>query len=110
MLGDWLELGGSALFAWADWIRDEQPSEAQLWPEHFDLAMTAAGVNYGFSPGDEHVHDPYVYVGPHEGPPAGDEFWNAAFGAVLTCHDVRTVAEAVAFLRAGHDRLGASRG
>ena len=106
VLSDWYALGGSALSAFAEEIPDEQPTESQLWPEHFDLAMTAAGVNYGFSPGDEDVADPYVYVGPHGGPPAGDnEFWNAPFGAVRTCHDARSVDDAVAFLRAGRDRL-----
>ena len=47
----------------------------------------AARVNYGISPGDMHIPGPYLYVGPHDGPPAADEFWNAPFGAVLRYHD-----------------------
>ena len=46
-------------------------SEAQLWPEHFDLAVDvelAGGrhVNVGFSPGDRFSDEPYVYVGPQD--------------------------------------------
>ncbi len=108
VLSDWYALGGSALSAFAGEISDEQPTESQLWPEHFDLAMTAGDVNYGFSPGDEQVPDPYVYVGPHGGPPPGEpQFWNAPFGAVRTIRDVGSVEDAVTFLRAGHERLAA---
>lgn len=59
-------------------------SEAQLWPEHFDLGCNIEGVNFGCSPGDGYSAEPYVYVGPWntEGLPDG-EFWNASFGAVL---------------------------
>jgi hypothetical protein len=50
-----------------------------LWPEHFDLGITLDEVNYGVSPGDSSIPEPYAYVGPwtpREGP-----FWNAPFGA-----------------------------
>jgi len=59
-------------------------SEVQLWPEHFDLGCDIEGVNFGASPGDDYLADPYVYVGPWntDGLPDGD-FWNAPFGAVL---------------------------
>ncbi|WP_067668288.1 hypothetical protein [Nocardia miyunensis] len=53
-----------------------------LWPEHFDLALTDAEVNYGVSPGDGAIGEPYAYVGPwtrREGP-----FWNVPFGAART--------------------------
>jgi hypothetical protein len=105
VLADWYALGNEALERLRAAIADEQPSEAQLWPEHFDLGITAGTVNYGVSPGDDHVPEPYLYVGPHDGPPIGDAFWNAPFGAVRTIHDVRSVDDAVAFFRAGHERL-----
>jgi hypothetical protein len=59
-------------------------SEVQLWPEHFDLGCNIDGVNFGCSPGDRSVAEPYVYVGPWntDGFPDGG-FWNASFGAVL---------------------------
>jgi hypothetical protein len=50
-----------------------------LWPEHFDVAITLDEVNYGVSPGDSYLAEPYAYVGPWR-PRTGD-FWNAPFGA-----------------------------
>jgi hypothetical protein len=50
-----------------------------LWPEHFDVAITLDEVNYGVSPGDAHLGEPYAYVGPWTRR-IGD-FWNAPFGA-----------------------------
>jgi len=106
VLAAWYQLGQTALRSFAAQIPEDAPGEAQLWPEHFDLGLAAAGVNYGVSPGDEQFPDPYLYVGPHTGRPEGDdEFWNAPFGAVLTIHDVPSVDDAVAFFRAGRDRL-----
>jgi hypothetical protein len=51
-----------------------------LWPEHFDVAATAADVNYGVSAGDETHQLPYAYVGPWSVP--SGPFWNAPFGAL----------------------------
>jgi hypothetical protein len=76
-----------------------------LWPEHFDLAITVDAVNYGASPGDQHVDQPYVYVGPHAGPPTRNDFWNAGFGAVRTIADVASSDDALAFFRQGRSRV-----
>jgi hypothetical protein len=35
-----------------------------LWPEHFDIGITIDAVNYGASRGDDHIAEPYAYVGP----------------------------------------------
>jgi hypothetical protein len=71
--------------------------DAVLWPEHFDLGITLGEVNYGVSPGDGHVPEPYAYVGPWT-PRVGD-FWNTEFGAA------RPLAEAlVAFFEEGAHR------
>lgn len=56
-------------------------TEPQLWPEHFDLAVTIDAVNYGGSPGDAGHPEPYLYVGPHAPPEPDGEFWNGPFGA-----------------------------
>ena len=96
------------LKALAGELAAETASKPALWPEHFDLAITAGAVNYGFSPGDESIATPYVYVGPHELPAAG-EFWNAAFGAYRTWDEVRDAGAALAFLRSGHDAVQAGR-
>lgn len=54
---------------------DETPV---LWPEHFDAAITLDKVNYGVSPGDSYLGEPYAYAGPWE--PRQGDFWNAPFG------------------------------
>jgi hypothetical protein len=105
LLADWYRLGAEALSLFAAEIPGDQPGPAVLWPEHFDVGITAAAINYGASPGDEHVAEPYLYVGPHDGPPPGDPaFWNAPFGAVRTCRQIGTLAEAAAFFRDGRAR------
>ncbi len=58
--------------------------EPVLWPEHFDLGITVAEVNYGVSPGDVHVPEPYAYVGPWT--PRVGAFWNTEFGAARHAH------------------------
>ena len=50
-----------------------------LWPEHFDLGIGLDEVNYGVSPGDVQIDEPYAYAGPWE--PRQGAFWNAGFGA-----------------------------
>jgi hypothetical protein len=106
VLADWYQLGEQALRGFAAEIAGDQPTAAVLWPEHFDLGITAGTINYGASPGDAQVADPYLYVGPHDGPPSGDPaFWNVAFGAVRTIDQVGAGADAVAFFRDGRARV-----
>ena len=104
LLAGWYALGDAGLRAFASKVGggDLRPI---LWPEHFDLAVTIDGVNYGASPGDQHVGQPYLYVGPHDGPPTRDDFWNAEFGAVRTIGEVESTDDALAFFRRGRSRL-----
>jgi hypothetical protein len=108
LLADWFDLTAAAL----DRLLVERPhddaSDAQLWPEHFDLAVSAGEANYGGSPGDDGHPLPYLYVGPWT-PPSGDG-WNEPFGASLPWHDGLTVDDAVAFLLDRHDAWEAIRG
>jgi hypothetical protein len=100
LLAGWYQLGAQAMTSLAAEIPGDQPGPVVLWPEHFDVGMTAAAINYGASPGDEKITDPYLYVGPHGGPPPGDPaFWNAPFGAARTFRQIGTAAEAAAFFR-----------
>jgi hypothetical protein len=100
LLAGWYQLGARTMNHLAAEIPGDEPGAVALWPEHFDVGMTAAAINYGASPGDDHVPDPYLYVGPHGGPPPGDPaFWNAPFGAARTFGQIGTVAEAAAFFR-----------
>jgi hypothetical protein len=101
-LAGWFQLGQQALKALAAELAAEGPGKPELFPEHFDLGLTAGAVNYGFSPGDAAIATPYLYVGPHQLPAAG-ELWNAPFGAYRTWDEVRDLAAALAFLRTGHD-------
>jgi hypothetical protein len=87
-LGSWYWTGQQALDALGLRVGDKAAaiSEAQLWPEHFDLAVTAdlangRKVNIGFSAGDGFEPDPYVYVGPHDMTGVEGDYWNAPFGA-----------------------------
>jgi len=106
VLADWYQLGEQALRGFAAEIPGDQPTATVLWPEHFDLGITAGAINYGASPGDTHVADPYLYVGPHDGPPPGDPaFWNAPFGAVRTIDQIGAAADAAAFFRDGRARV-----
>ena len=105
VLAEWFALGHEALTGLVAEVSGEQPSAPQIFPEHFDLGVTAGRVNYGFSPGDEQIPQPYAYIGPHDGVPAADDFWNAPFGASRTRYDVTTAPEALAFFRAGRAAL-----
>ncbi len=78
---------------------------AQLWPEHFDLAVTLDEVNYGGSPGDDEHPLPYLYVGPWTLPTDGDPFWNEPFGASTPAGPPLDPAAALAFFTDGRRRL-----
>lgn len=70
-----------------------------LWPEHFDIAITVAEVNYGVSPGDSFLDVPYAYVGPWT--PRSGSFWNAPFGAARPVTELEGAAGVEAFFREG---------
>jgi hypothetical protein len=55
--------------------------EPVLWPEHFDVAIRVDDINFGVSPGDALLDEPYAYVGV-DPVPADDPYWNAPFGVV----------------------------
>ncbi|SDC71361.1 hypothetical protein SAMN05660690_2237 [Geodermatophilus telluris] len=101
-LAGWYALGDTALRRLTAGLG--APAEPVLWPEHLDLALTVDAVNLGVSPGDDATPEPYLYVGPHEGPTSGDPFWNAPFGALVGADRIRTPDDAVAAFSAGRDR------
>jgi hypothetical protein len=91
-LGDFYEFAATAL----ERVRSSLPAEDEasdlnLWPEHFDIAFEAGSepdgrrANYGASPGDEGHDEPYLYVGPWS-PGVEGELWNASgfTGAEMT--------------------------
>ncbi|MBP0450516.1 hypothetical protein J5Y04_13285 [Kitasatospora sp. RG8] len=70
-----------------------------IWPEHFDIGVTVAAVNYGVSPGDGFQAEPYAYVGPHT--PQQGTYWNAPFGALATVRELGGVDGVLAFFEQG---------
>jgi hypothetical protein len=106
-LADWFALGDAALRRVAEELG--RPQEPVLWPEHFDVGITLDAVNYGCSLGDDAVGEPYLYVGPHEGPPTDDPFWNAPFGAVADAGRIASVEDAVTFFQRGRALIERSR-
>jgi hypothetical protein len=83
----------------------------QLWPEHFDIAMSlgpeGARANYGGSPGDADHAEPYLYVGPWSMDGRSGPFWNEPFGASLLNTQLLEGADALGFLRRGRELLHA---
>ena len=107
-IGAWFAFSDAVLYEFREELATsgQSCSEVQLWPEHFDLGCNIEGVNFGCSPGDGYLAEPYIYVGPWdtEGLPDGD-FWNAPFGAVLPYKELLTAPDghgaALDFLRRG---------
>jgi hypothetical protein len=92
-----LALGQDALTAFA-------PGESPvLWPEHFDVAIRVHDVNFGVSPGDGFIEEPYAYVGVSP-LPAGDAFWNAPFGAAVPLRELAGVSAVTGFFAEGRER------
>jgi hypothetical protein len=92
-----LALGHDALAAFA---ADEAPV---LWPEHFDVAIRVHDTNFGVSPGDGFIEEPYAYVGVAS-PPAGDPFWNAPFGAAVPLRELPDAPSVTGFFIEGRKR------
>jgi hypothetical protein len=79
---------------------DETPV---LWPEHFDLGIAVGEVNYGVSPGDTWLDEPYAYVGPWRR--RAGEFWNAPFGAARRLDELPDIDALAAFFADGRSRV-----
>jgi hypothetical protein len=93
MLAAAFELGDAALRRFA-------PGQTPvLWPEHFDLGVSVGEVNYGVSPGDGYLDEPYAYVGPWT--PRDGPFWTAPFGAARPLSQLDDVDALVAFFTEG---------
>ena len=95
-LFEWFTRGQTGLLEFAP---DEEPV---LWPEHFDLGISMAGVNYGVSPGDASHHQPYAYVSPWI--QRAGNFWNAHFGAVRGAAELPAPSAVAAFFSEGAGR------
>jgi hypothetical protein len=96
LIADWYAIGEAAL-------RRLDPGQTPvLWPEHFDLAITVDEVNYGVSPGDGYLDEPYAYVGPWQA--RTGEFWTVPFGAARPRTELSDVDTVAAFFHEGRHR------
>jgi hypothetical protein len=119
-LGAWFQYS----FAVLDDLRlrgtgDDDASEVQIWPEHFDAATELGDADlgrrasYGASPGDGGSDEPYLYVAPWGEIDTENGYWNAEhfkgsllpFSALLEAPDrneaaLRFYLEGYAALRA----------
>jgi len=87
-------------------LREFDPGQSPvLWPEHFDVAISAGEVNYGVSGGDAGHDEPYAYVGPWTPPETGG-FWNESFGAARPVSELGGSAGILAFFQEGRAALG----
>jgi hypothetical protein len=100
--------GDNALRRFAAAHGGPQPPEPVVWPEHFDVGITIGDVNYGVSPGDDQIGEPYAYVGPHR--PRTGPFWNAPFGAARALRELPDASAVLAFFERGHEELQAGGG
>jgi hypothetical protein len=81
-------------------LRTLAPGETPvLWPEHFDVGITVDEVNYGVSPGDDAIPEPYAYVGPWA--PRNGDFWNVPFGAARRMTEFPGTAALTEFFSTG---------
>jgi hypothetical protein len=98
-LADWFALAAALLADLRAAHAGVPSTELQIWPEHFDLACELGNegptrANYGASPGDESIPEPYLYVGPHDPARRTGAFARCGFGAALTYTELRQATEA----------------
>ncbi len=90
-------------------LRRLAPAETPvLWPEHFDVGIRVEATNFGVSPGDAAIAEPYAYVTPPT--PRRDAFWNQPFGAARTMRELDDARpeSVLAFLVEARDRVAAA--
>ncbi len=98
-LAAWIALGDSVLNELRETYAAHDPIPVTLWPEHFDLACSLgdeqAGTraNYGASPGDEAIAQPYLYVGPFEASRRTGAFGMYPFGAAITYEELNAAGD-----------------
>lgn len=117
-IGSWFEFVTDVLQRLrAHGLEDDDVSEVQLWPEHFDPAIEMGRqdrgrrASYGGSPGDgEHAH-PYLYVSAWGDIDRTNPYWNdeafngASMGYAELANDDDPVQAALDFLLRGYGIL-----
>ncbi|MDQ1435461.1 MAG: hypothetical protein QOF59_2277 [Actinomycetota bacterium] len=99
VLAAWIDLGDSILAELRESYATRQPTAVALWPEHFDLACqlgdVAAGTraNYGASPGDAVIAQPYLYVGPFEPRRRTGKLATYSWGSAITYEELAAAGD-----------------
>jgi len=89
-LAAWFAFGEGLLDELREAYPSQEPSAPTIWPEHFDLACEIGSgdagtrANYGASPGDSAIPEPYLYVGPWDASRRTGMLGTYAFGAAIT--------------------------
>jgi hypothetical protein len=115
VVAEWFEFGYQVLNRLQGYgTADDDVSEVQIWPEHFDAAteIGAEGrgqrASYGASPGDVAHPEPYLYVSAWGKIDRSNHYWNdtafngASLGYELLVGEVDPVTTALVFLLEGH--------
>ena len=99
-LGDWYALGAALMHDLRTTHEDVSSSDLQIWPEHFDLACelgdadAGTRANYGASPGDMGIGEPYLYVGPWDASRKTGKLATHGFGAAITYTELTAAGDA----------------
>jgi hypothetical protein len=89
-LAAWFDLGAVLLGELREHYGGHDATMPTIWPEHFDIAMemgdakAGSRANYGASPGDAAILQPYLYVGPWEESRRTGALATHGFGAAAT--------------------------
>jgi hypothetical protein len=95
VLAMWIDLGGALLSGLRDQYGGHDATMPTIWPEHFDIAIQLGSAddntraNYGASPGDATVAQPYLYVGPWDETRRTGLLGAYAFGGAITYDELR---------------------
>jgi len=95
VLAEWLAFASSLLEELRGSYAHHAPSPATLWPEHFDLSCAIGradagnGANFGASPGDGAIAEPYLYVAPWEPERRVGRLGTHPWGAAVTYSELR---------------------
>ncbi len=81
---------------------DDDGGPPVLWPEHFDVGVTLDEVNFGVSPGDAGIAEPYAYVSPWKR--RGGDFWDQPFGSARRLSELGDADDVLSYLEAGRAR------
>jgi len=118
VLGRWFAFGFEVLEGLRSRaVAGDDPSEVQLWPEHFDAALDMGSepeglrAGYGASPGDKEHPQPYLYVSVWAEIDRSDTYWNdETFNGASLPYDELAAADdpagrAIEFLHVGYRAL-----